>query len=143
VKISELLSEQHRHCHRRLEAFNRSLAEGDWEAAELAALAFGDALHAHMWAEEEHLFPALAQASELARVPIRTMRSEHVQIRALLDDLIQSLVTRDLDRVKGIAETLLVLIRQHDTKEEAVLYALADRLLDDLPPGLRGRRIPL
>jgi len=100
---------------------------GEEPAARLAA--FREALEAHLTLEEERLFPALEEAEPHALGPTGVMRQEHRHMRALAEELAQALAARERDRYLGAAETLLVLMQQHNAKEEHVLYPMSDRLL--------------
>jgi hemerythrin-like domain-containing protein len=57
------------------------------------------------------------------------MRLEHEQMRALFRDMQASLPAHDARQFLGITETLLILMQQHNLKEEHVLYRLADQAL--------------
>jgi hemerythrin-like domain-containing protein len=59
------------------------------------------------------------------------MRSEHVEIRETLQGMTDALASRNADVYLGLAETLLMLLRQHNTKEEQILYPMADQALAD------------
>ena len=74
--------------------------------------------------------------------PSQTMRVEHAQMRALLEQLGDAIAGRDEDAYLGLADTLLVLMQQHNLKEEGMMYpmldaALADRV-DELLAGCRA-----
>jgi iron-sulfur cluster repair protein YtfE (RIC family) len=43
----------------------------------------------------------------------------------------QALAKRDADAYLGLAETMLMLLRQHNMKEEQMLYPMADQALAD------------
>lgn len=57
------------------------------------------------------------------------MRAEHAQMRQTLADLGSALARRDAQVYLGLSETLLMLMRQHNMKEEQILYPLSDRAL--------------
>lgn len=57
------------------------------------------------------------------------MRLEHAQMRDLLDGMGRAALDRDRPAYLGIAETLLVLMQQHNFKEERVLYPMTDSAL--------------
>ncbi|MBK9217737.1 MAG: hemerythrin domain-containing protein [Uliginosibacterium sp.] len=53
------------------------------------------------------------------------MRMEHAEARELLDDLAAATQVQDTDGVRGHAEALLILLQQHNMKEENILYPAA------------------
>jgi len=59
------------------------------------------------------------------------MRGEHVQMRELLDAARDALAAKDADDYSGNAETLLIMMQQHNMKEENVLYPMCDQHLVD------------
>jgi iron-sulfur cluster repair protein YtfE (RIC family) len=67
------------------------------------------------------------------------MRSEHGQMNELLAALAQAIASRDADAYLGYAETLLMLVRQHNIKEEQILYPMIDRATVDDANALLAR----
>jgi len=61
--------------------------------------------------------------------PTMIMRHEHDQMRALFAQIEDALQRRDEDDFLGNTETLLILIQQHNMKEEGMLYPMADEQL--------------
>ena len=51
-------------------------------------------------------------------------------IRELLANLDSAVTARDADEYVGLSETLLILLQQHNLKEEQVLYPMSDQLLN-------------
>lgn len=82
--------------------------------------------------EEELLFPALEALNGPAG-PTQVMRMEHGQMRALAAQAGAALAGRDAQEFFGLAETLLLMIQQHNMKEERILYPLLDRSLANAP----------
>ena len=71
--------------------------------------------------------------------PTAVMRGEHQQMRGLLDQMGEAAAAGDFDSVLDQGDTLLMLIQQHNVKEEGILYPLADRMLTVQWPALRER----
>jgi hemerythrin-like domain-containing protein len=61
--------------------------------------------------------------------PTEVMRGEHRQMRDLLAQMKDALTSRDADAFSGAAETLLILMQQHNMKEENILYPMCDNAL--------------
>jgi hemerythrin-like domain-containing protein len=57
------------------------------------------------------------------------MRIEHAEMRELVAQLHAALDAGDAAEFLGLADTLNVLVQQHNLKEEQVLYALLDEAL--------------
>jgi hemerythrin-like domain-containing protein len=71
--------------------------------------------------------------------PTQVMRMEHVQMRALMDDAAAALANGDADDYLGLAETLLIMMQQHNMKEENILYPMCDQHLAAETPELLAR----
>jgi len=144
MAFHDVLSDQHRVCDAHFVKIEQAAQRADWQAAAAAAQAFIDATEAHFGYEEQTLFPALEAALPMAVGPTSVMRGEHAQMRALFAELVDAIGARDALALGDAVETLLLVMQQHNAKEENVLYPMADRALsDDLlvrPDGWKGAR---
>ena len=119
--------------HRRCDAIWARL-EGAADARDNAALQalfaeFDRAIRQHLDLEETILFPAFEAATGLRGGPTQVMRMEHAQMRALLDRMAKSAAVGDGDGVVDHGDTLLMLVQQHNLKEEGMLYPMCERAL--------------
>lgn len=129
MPITVLLAEHHKYCDELFAGAEEGVAKQDWAAAGPALRRLLNALETHFRAEEDILFPAFEQASGLRSGPTEVMRGEHRQMRELLQMLQQALADKDSEAFAGAAETLLILMQQHNLKEENILYPLCERTL--------------
>ncbi len=141
---SQDLKEFFTHAHRRCDGF--------WAEVETAAQA-GDAktimeswrryqgeMLRHLRMEEEVMFPAFEQASGMTGGgPTFVMRSEHEQMRGLLEQMGAAAERGDFDELVDLGDTLLMLIQQHNQKEEMMLYPMAAQALTADWPKLREK----
>ena len=127
--FTETLRNDHQEGDAQLAAAESAVASGDWTAAAAAHATFANAIEHHFCGEEQALFPALEAAMGEGFGPTRVMRSEHSQLRAMLQDLSQAIVARDDATYYAQADALRIMIRQHNLKEETILYPMADRAL--------------
>ena len=141
MTITEFMTGAHKACD---EQFARAeAAAGEWGRVATDFAAFRGGLEQHLAMEDDVLFPAFEDATGMSEGgPSQTMRAEHVQMRALLEQLGDAIASRDEDAYLGLADTLLVLMQQHNLKEEGMMYpmldaALADRV-DELLAGCRA-----
>jgi len=126
---TQILPEHHKHCDDLFVAAEEAVQSGDWAAAGSACDRLNAQMQAHFAAEEDMLFPAFEAATGNSSGPTRVMRMEHEQMRPLLAELEQACAARDSETFSGIAETLLVLMQQHNMKEENILYPMCDQVL--------------
>ena len=125
--ISSYMTADHRHCDQYLASFEQAVERSEWQLASTSGQGLRAALLTHFAREEEKLFPDLLAVDPRARGPVQVMTMEHRQMRALLDELQESVGGRDATACLGLAETLHFLIQQHNAKEEGILYPLADQ----------------
>jgi hemerythrin-like domain-containing protein len=128
-RITETMSRDHAACDERFGAAEAAAAAGDLARAGAALAAFAAALERHLGVEEGELFPAFEQRTGMTGGPTEMMRIEHAEMRALVGELRAALEAGDLTEFLGLADTLNVLMQQHNLKEEQVLYALLDEAL--------------
>lgn len=71
--------------------------------------------------------------------PTAMMRMEHQQMRGLLDQIGEAMAAGDAQEAMDIGDTLLMLIQQHNVKEEGMLYPMAENMLAGEWAGLAAK----
>jgi hemerythrin-like domain-containing protein len=139
--IKEFMAGDHRQCDDFFVAVETAIVGGAWDVAASAFAKFQDAMLRHFSTEESLLFPAFEQRTGMYMGPTQVMRGEHIQLRELMLVAEEALLAQDADTYLGDAETLLIMMQQHNMKEENVLYPMCDQQLldqiDTLLPDLR------
>jgi iron-sulfur cluster repair protein YtfE (RIC family) len=129
MSITTPLFQHHKHCDEIFADAEEACADGDWTAGGEAFALLSNQLETHFSSEEELLFPAFEAATGMTSGPTEVMRGEHRQMRDLLAQMQGALASRDGDAFGGAAETLLILMQQHNMKEENILYPMCDNAL--------------
>ncbi|MES9852311.1 MAG: hemerythrin domain-containing protein [Candidatus Thiodiazotropha sp. L084R] len=124
--INELMKRDHLRCDEIFIALEQSIHKHQWQEAIRLCATFTASMEYHFKVEEEILFPALLKKAPQVGMPVDVMLVEHEQMRHLISQLATSLDDMSKESATGFAETLLVTMQQHNTKEERVLYAMAD-----------------
>ncbi len=137
--IADILTRDHRRCDGLFAQAESHAANGDLGVAGRDFGEFERSMNRHLDFEEQVLFPAIENATGPGMGPVQVMRLEHDQMRALFRDMAQALAAGDGQRYLGLSETLLVLMQQHNMKEEHILYRLAGELLGDREQELLAR----
>lgn len=135
--IIEFMSNDHQACDELFAAAEQAACAGNWQTADSAFNTFHASMMRHFLLEEEHLFPALLAAGG-PNGPVQVMNMEHAQMKNLLQNMAVQVASHDQTAYIGLAETLLILMQQHNLKEEQILYPIAQRLLADGWESLRG-----
>ncbi|MDD3475498.1 MAG: hemerythrin domain-containing protein [Sulfurimonas sp.] len=126
--IKDFMTQSHRDCDEIFAQMEDAVAAKSDEAV-VKFEEFSDALTNHFKMEEMVLFPAFEQASGMRDGPTQVMAMEHEQMRELLSRM--SSAIKDKDKFFGISETLMILMQQHNMKEEQMLYPMAEQHLGD------------
>lgn len=119
----------HKHCDDLFADAEAAVGKHRWGEGKDSFLRFRAEMLAHFATEEEVLFPAFEATTGMVGGPTSMMRFEHSQMRALLDEMATGIDACDGRAFSGAAETLLVLMQQHNMKEENILYPMCDRAL--------------
>lgn len=127
--IRGLLADHHRQCDELFAATEQAIETGAWEQAASNFSRFSESMQQHFDAEEKLLFPAFEARTGMTMGPTAVMRSEHAQIRELMEAAAAAVEARDADDYAGYAETLHIMTQQHNMKEEYVLYPMCDQYL--------------
>jgi iron-sulfur cluster repair protein YtfE (RIC family) len=116
--LTETLTREHREIDAGIEAFVSSLDSGSVDADQLTrAMA---ALRRHIYLEEALLFPPIRKAG--MSMPLLVMAKEHGLLWRLMDLLDSLLVAQDVDALRSRCEELLLILEQHNRKEEPIVY---------------------
>lgn len=127
--IADLLSHHHSACDEAFAQAETAVEEAGWTLAGCAFQRFVTLIEQHFSAEETLLFPAFEQATGMAGGPTSVMRMEHEQMRGLFAEMQAAVCGQRGDDFLGDAQTLLILMQQHNMKEENILYPMCDQVL--------------
>ena len=128
-RITQALENHHKHCDDAFAAAEAAVIKMHWDEAARLQGVFRAAMQAHFEAEESLLFPAFEAATGNTGGPTEVMRTEHDQIRNLLGAMADALARKDADDFCGHAGTLVIMMQQHNLKEENILYPMCDSSL--------------
>lgn len=129
TNIKSFMTDDHRRCDDIFSDVEQAIAAQEWERATADFNSFFESVEQHFAAEEGLLFPAFEAKSGMTMGPTQVMRDEHVQMRELMSAAREALAAKDADDYSGNAETLLIMMQQHNMKEENVLYPMCDEHL--------------
>jgi iron-sulfur cluster repair protein YtfE (RIC family) len=141
TKLTECLEQDHRRLDGILTECKSLASAGSFVAAAERFAIFANGLSCHIDAEETVLFPRLLERAPSARGPVAVMRSEHEQIRKLLE-AVRTAFDGSTPSWRSIVGDLEALLVTHNMKEERVLYPMADVAAFG-PPGEDALRLRL
>ncbi|HYA96289.1 MAG TPA: hemerythrin domain-containing protein [Terriglobales bacterium] len=127
--IAQTLSDDHKRCDALFAQCEAAVLEQRWVDAAVCHAQFCRAVDAHLTAEESVLFPAFESAVGEQAGPTQVMRQEHAQMREILEQMTQAAWQRQREAYAELGEMLLILIQQHNLKEENIVYPMCDRSL--------------
>lgn len=127
MNISTFMGDHHRLCDEEYVTAEAMIVDQNWTEANTTFANAYDDFMLHFEREEKVLFPAFEQKTGMAGGPTEVMRMEHVRMKATLEELKDHLQNKDKDKFLGLSESFMILVQQHNMKEEQMLYAMMDR----------------
>ena len=128
--LAGFFAQDHRDCDSKWAELEGLLDSGSSDATNQAWKEFDDSMRRHFAMEEDILFPAFDARSGMGGGgPTAMMRMEHQQMRGLLDQIGAAMSTGDTEEALDLGDTLLMVIQQHNVKEEGMLYPMAQNML--------------
>ncbi len=127
--IKSFLTTDHRTCDAYFSQMENSANAGSLADALAMYTKFSDAIEHHFQMEERVMFPAFEQKTGMTQGPTEVMRMEHQQLRSLLKQLGDAIDNDDRSKFFGLTETLMIMMQQHNMKEEQMLYTMAQQHL--------------
>jgi len=128
--IKEFMTQDHRDCDEIFVQMEDAVASKSDEALSKFE-AFQDALTNHFKMEEMVLFPMFEQKTGMSEGPTQVMVMEHEQMRELLSKMEDAVESNETTKFFGLSETLMILMQQHNMKEEQMLYTMIQQHLGD------------
>jgi hemerythrin-like domain-containing protein len=129
VNIKTFLTQDHRHCDTYFSEMENRANSGTLADALEAYEAFRDATERHFQMEERVMFPAFEEKTGMVQGPTQMMRMEHQQLRSLLKQLGEAIDEENRTKFFGLTETMMIMLQQHNMKEEQMLYTMAQQHL--------------
>ena len=126
--ITDFMASGHTACDNEFARAEEAALNSNWTEAEAAFKKFRDDMAHHFKMEEDVLFPTLKSAGGPAG-PVHVMLMEHAQIKELLKQMAEAVAQKNAQLYGGLSETLLMVMQQHNHKEENILYGMADDIL--------------
>ncbi|MFT5836085.1 MAG: hemerythrin-like domain-containing protein [Sulfurimonas sp.] len=131
--IKEYLTADHSRCDDFFAAMEEK-ASGSLADAKSDYEAFANASERHFQMEERVMFSEFEAKTGMTQGPTAMMRQEHAQMRALVKQMAEALEDENKDKFFGLSETLMILMQQHNMKEEQMLYTMAQQHLSAESP---------
>jgi hemerythrin-like domain-containing protein len=127
--ISSYMRTEHRACDEIFADAEKHVIDGNFEKAEEQFILFANDTLRHFKKEEESLFPTFEELTGNTEGPTRIMKFEHEQVRGLIGKMAEAVENKDSDAYLSLAESMMILLQQHNMKEEQMLYAMCDRMI--------------
>jgi regulator of cell morphogenesis and NO signaling len=112
------------------------VAEKIFAALKSSVAIFKAELEIHSHREEDVLFPMMGEYIGTSSGPIAVMEYEHEQAKALIGDFLKNanngrLSTEEMKNAAELVKNAHGILSDHFTKEENVLFPMAERMLSD------------
>ena len=126
--IKEYLTGDHRRCDDAFAEMEREASQSLVDAVEVTKEFIAD-MERHFQMEERVMFLEFERKTGMTMGPTEMMRQEHSQMRNLMSQLVEAAQNNNKDKFFGLSETLMILMQQHNMKEEQMLYTMAQQHL--------------
>jgi len=130
ANIKDFMTQDHRNCDEIFSQMEEAVANKSEDAIKKFEI-FYDDLTNHFKMEEMVLFPQFEQKTGMTQGPTQVMVMEHEQMRGLLGQMVEAISSKDDDKFFGLSETLMILMQQHNMKEEQMLYTMIQQHLGE------------
>jgi hemerythrin-like domain-containing protein len=127
--IKEYLTDDHRKCDEAFAQMEQAASSGSLADAKEAYNAFAADTERHFQMEERVMFPQFEEKTGMTMGPTQVMRHEHQQMRSILAQLETAIADENRDKFFGLTETMMIMMQQHNMKEEQMLYNMAQQHL--------------
>jgi hemerythrin-like domain-containing protein len=124
MTIKDFMTHHHRGCDQLLALAEDAMDKKDFEEAQNKYKDFKEETLKHFNMEEEYLFPLFEEKSGMTNGPTQVMRMEHTQAKMLFLKLDEAMEQKMSDRFFSLSESLMILLQQHNAKEEQMLYTM-------------------
>ncbi|MFH0709881.1 MAG: hemerythrin domain-containing protein [Pseudomonadota bacterium] len=128
--ILEFMRDDHRACDHLYTEAENALADKKIDEAKTLFDAFYRATNHHFDMEERQLFITFEKRTGMMGGPTQMMRYEHQQLRSQMESMLNALTEGRHDDFFGIGESFMIMLQQHNMKEEQMLYPMIDRALE-------------
>lgn len=129
--IGDYMINHHKECDEIFARSEEAVGAADWTGAQAGFDKFAHQMDRHFEMEDNLLFPEFERKTGHAGGPTQVMRMEHNQMRVVMHEMRAALEAKDAEQYLGLSETFLVLMQQHNFKEEGILYSMIDQVLGD------------
>ena len=136
--IGSYMIGHHKECDEIFARAEEAVGGADWNRAQAEFDTFVRQMERHFDLEDNLLFPEFEKKTGHAGGPTQVMRMEHDQMRVVMHEMRSALEAKDAEQYLGLSETFLVLMQQHNFKEEGILYNMIDQVLGDQVEKLVG-----
>jgi len=120
--VAKFMARDHRRCDDLYAAGEAAGLEGNASLAKELSGAFILGMRRHFSMEETIFFPAFTEATGMTAGPVEVMKMEHQQMKDVLTKMNSALDGEDMDALFGLGDTMVILMQQHNVKEESILW---------------------
>jgi len=138
TSLAEYMSTDHKNCDEAFVLAEQAAMDKHWALAQSTFNIFSGKMLRHFRMEETVLFPALQEAGGL-QGSVQVMLMEHAQVNELIEQMANAVNNRDSKEYGGLSETLLIVMQQHNLKEEQMLYPIAEQILAEHSDAILNR----
>lgn len=127
MTIKDYMIHHHRECDHLLTIVEDTIEKDGFTQAAKEYEAFKNETLKHFTMEEEYLFALFENRTGMTFGPTQVMRMEHSQAKSLFEKLDEAVAQQSKERFYSLSDSLMILLQQHNAKEEQMLYTMIQR----------------
>ena len=124
MTIKDFMTHHHRGCDQLLALAEDAMNKEDFGDAAKKYQDFKEETLKHFEMEEGYLFSLFEEKTGMTQGPTQVMRMEHTQAKMLFLKLDEAMNQKASERFFSLSESLMILLQQHNAKEEQMLYTM-------------------
>lgn len=124
------MTDDHRNCDEDFTAMENLVSENNFSEAINVFKAWKKLMERHLKIEEEILFPKTEEKLGGRIGPISVMLMEHEQMKIIFNQMQNAIEEKNKNKFLGLSDSCMMLIQQHNMKEEQILYPIIDQALN-------------
>lgn len=129
MNLKTFLITDHKTCDGDFANFENAVYDGNMDAAKANFEKMAKEFEEHFSMEEKVLFPSFESKSGMSCGPTEVMRREHEQMRFNIGMIKKALESNNKSQLLGLCESFNILVQQHNSKEEQILYTMCEQVL--------------
>lgn len=132
MQIKDYMIKEHRECDELLSQFEDAILNNNLDEAKAKFVEYCNETERHFLEEEQVMFIEFENKTGIRDGPTKVMTMEHNMVRETIKEMKIALDSNNKERLLGLIESVMLIIQQHNMKEEQMLYNMVQMNFNDV-----------